>query len=518
MTQRPSLGKMVVGNILTTAALRYAEKEAFYCSSTGRRFTFRQTNERSNRLANALAGLGLVKGDKVAFLVSNQVEIVEIYFALAKAGLVGIPLNYRLAPVEMISLMRDIGAKALIAEGRFDEAIRLAHRELPGVKHYVRCGAPSGAAAHDYETFLAEAAASEPETDVQEEDTFYFNLTSGTTGLPKCYSITHYNSAAGQLFQTLDMSSRDVVLTVFPMFGRVGFGWAVCSVMYGIRNVLANFEPDATLALIESERVTTTNLVATMASMLLTAPSLSQRDLSSLRAIIFVGSLLPAPIREKSMERLCAGLYEYYGMQETGALVASTPEDRARRPDSVGRAILFSEIRVVDAEGKTVPPGENGAILGRSPGAVTAYFENPEKTAETFRDGWIHTGDLGSMDEEGYLYISGRLKEVIVTGGQNVHAGEVEELILSHPAVADCAVIGLPDPKWGEQVAAIVVLKDEHAATEEEIIAVCRGRLAGFKTPKQVRMQQDPLPRTPTGKVQKFILVERYSQPRNPQQ
>lgn len=511
MRQRPALGKMVVGNILTTAALRYAEKEAFYCSSTGRRFSFRQTNERCNRLANALTDLGLERGDKVAFLVSNRVEIVEIYFALAKVGLVGIPLNYRLAPVEMISLMRDIGAKALIAEGRFDEVVGLAQRELPEVKHFVQCGQPSDMAAHDYESLLAQSSASEPDVDVQEEDTFYFNLTSGTTGLPKCYSITHYNSSAGQLSQTLEMSSRDVVLTVFPMFGRVGFGWAVCSVMYGIRNVLANFEPDATLALIESERVTTTNLVATMAAMLLAAPSLARRDLSSLRAIVFAGSLLPAPIREQSMQRLCAGLYEYYGMQETGALVASTPEDRARRPDSVGRAILFSEVRVVDEEGRTVPPGESGAILGRSPGAVTSYYENPEKTAETFRDGWIHTGDLGSMDEEGYLYISGRLKEVIVTGGQNVHAGEVEELILSHPAVADCAVIGLPDSKWGEQVTAVVVLKDEQTATEDEIIAVCRGRLAGFKTPKQVRVQRDPLPRTPTGKVQKFLLVERYA-------
>ncbi len=511
MRKKPALGKMVVGNILTTAALRYAEKPAFYCSSTGRRFNFRQTNERCNRLANTLLGLGLRKGDRVAFLCSNRAEIVEIYFALAKTGLVGIPLNYRLAPVEMVSLMRDIGAKALVAERRFDDAIQLAQRELPQVSDYLLFGEPSTARGQDYETLLAAASANEPQAEVDEEDTFYFNLTSGTTGLPKCYSITHYNSTASSLFQTLEVSSRDVVLTVFPMFGRVGFGWAVCSVMYGIPNVLANFEPDHTLELIEAEGVSVTNLVATMAAMLLAAPTFEQRDVSSLRAIAFVGSLLPAPIREASMARLCPGLYEYYGMQETGALVASTPEDRVSRPDSVGRAILFSEIRVVDADGRLMPPNQDGAILGRSPGAVTAYYENPEKTAETFRDGWIHTGDLGRMDEEGYLYISGRLKEVIVTGGQNVHAGEVEELILGHAGVADCAVIGLPDDKWGERVTAIVVAKEGHAVDGDEIVAMCRQRLAGFKTPKQVLVQTDPLPRTLTGKVQKFLLVERHA-------
>lgn len=513
MRHPPALGKMVVGNILTTAALRHADKPAFFCSATGRRYTFRQTNERCNRLAHALTGMGLKKGDKVAFLSSNRAEIVEIYFALAKTGLVGIPLNYRLAPGEIVSLIDDIGASALIAETRFAEAVAEVRAQLPQLRHHIWFGEPAGCPGQEYEALLATAPGGEPDVDVEEYDTYYFNLTSGTTGLPKCYSITHYNSTASSLFQTLEVSPRDVVLTVFPMFGRVGFGWAVCSVMYGIPNVLANFDADHVLALMESERVTVTNLVATMASMLLASPELAQRDLSRLRAVVFAGSLLPAPVRKACMARLCAGLYEYYGMQETGALVASTPEDRLRRPDSVGRAILFSEIRVIDAEGRPAASNVDGAILGRSPGAVTSYHDNPEKTAETFRDGWIHTGDLGRMDEEGYLYISGRLKEVIVTGGQNVHAGEVEELILGHAGVADCAVIGLPDAKWGERVTAVVVPREGQTVSGDEIIALCRRRLAGFKTPKTVVLQTEPLPRTPTGKVQKFKLVERHTTP-----
>lgn len=506
-----ALGKMVVGNLIVTAAIRYPELESFYCSSTNRRFTFRQTNERCNRLANGLSDLGLSKGDKVAFLSTNRVEVVEIYFALAKLGLIGIPLNYRLAPVEMISLMRDIGANAMLVERRYGEVAQLALTELPHLAFHVSFGEGPAGSGRDYEALLAVSAVSEPIIEVEESDPFVFNLTSGTTGLPKCYPLTHYNNATlASWFLCHDMSSGDVVLTVFPMFGRVGFCWAACSVMYGIRNVIANFEPDATLRLIGDERVTVTNLVPTMAAMLLATPALESSDLSSLRALILAGSLLPASIREASIARLCPRLYEYYGMQESGTLVVSTPQDRLRQPESVGRAIPFAEIRVIDAQGRDVTAGETGAIIARSPGSVTAYYENPEKSAETFRDGWLHTGDLGRLDAEGFLFISGRLKEVIVTGGQNVHAGEIEEFILTHPDVTDCAVIGLPDPLWGEAVTAIVVPRDGASIDGDDIVRLCRKQLAGFKTPKRVLLQKEPLPRTPTGKIQKFSLVERY--------
>jgi fatty-acyl-CoA synthase len=176
----------------------------------------------------------------------------------------------------------------------------------------------------------------------------------------------------------------------------------------------------------------------------------------------------------------------------------------------VGRSFLFSEVRVIGVDGKSVPTGQTGEIIGRSPGTVTMYHDNPAKTAETFKDGWVHTGDLGRLNAEGYLFISGRTKDLIVTGGQNVHAGEVEERILMHPGVAECAVIGLPDAKWGEGVTAVVVAKQGLALNADEIVAMCREQLAGFKTPKKILLQTEPLPRTATGKVQKFLLVERY--------
>lgn len=511
MSER-ALGKMIVGNLIATAALRFPDREAFYCSSTKRRFSFSQINERCNRLANGLSDMGLHKGDVVAFLCSNRAEIVEIFFALAKSGLIGIPLNYRLAPVEMISLMRDLKAKCLIAERRFLQNLPVGKTELPLLAHSVSFGEGESDIGLDYETMLAKSASTEPDIDVQESDPYYFNLTSGTTGTPKCYVISQYNnSTLGAFAATLDLSQKDVVLSVFPMYGRVGFAWIGFSVMYGIRNVLLNFEPEAALRLIEEERVTITNLVPTMAAMLIAAPALPRYDLSSLRALVFAGALLPAPIRQAVQAKLCPHLYEYYGMQETGALVVSTPEDRSEFPDSVGRPLLFSEVRVVGPDGRSVPIGETGEIIGRSPGSVTHYHDNPAKSAETFKQGWVHTGDLGRLNAEGFLFINGRTKDLIVTGGQNVHAGEVEERILHYPGVAECAVIGLPDDMWGESVTAVVVAMDSVSLNADAVIAMCREHLAGFKTPKQILLQTEPLPRTATGKVQKFLLVERYA-------
>ena len=509
-----SLGKMLVGSAISTSAIRYADKEAFVCTATGRRLTFKQVNERCNRLAHALMNQGYRKGDVVAFLSTNRVEVVEIYFALAKTGIVGIPLNYRLAPNEVVELMRAMKATGLVCEAQFKAVAEQVQRELPTLRHVMAFGEEASSSAHwalDYETELAKSSAAEPTVDIEEHDPYYFNITSGTTGLPKSYVLTQFhNSSIGGFMRSFDLSRQDVVMTVFPMFGRVGFGWLFGSISYGVKNVLVNFEPAEVLRQIETERVTIVNLVATMAAMLTAEPTLEDRDLSSLRATVFAGSMLPAPIREATMKKLAPGLYEYYGMQESGSLVASTPEDRAKKPDSVGQVSLFAEVRIVDAEGNDMPVNEIGEIIGRSPNSITEYFDNAEKSAETFRNGWLHTGDLGRLDGDGYLYICGRLKDMIITGGQNVHSAEVEEALHSFPGVADCAVIGLPDDLWGERVSAIVVPAAGANIDTEALKHFCRERLAGFKTPKEIFIQAEPLPRTPTGKVQKFLLVEQY--------
>ena len=509
-----ALGRAVVGSVLATAARRFRDREAFFCATTGRRFSFRETNARCNRLANGLAALGFRKPDTIAFLCNNRAELPEIYYALAKSGLVGIPLNYRLAPAEIVSLMRAMGAKAMLFETRFVAAATRVRAELPAVGAFIAIGEGRPEWARAYEDVLASASDAEPGIEVAETDPYYFNLTSGTTGLPKSYLLTHYNNAsAATMFEAFDMTSRDVILTVFPAFGRVGFAWIAAGVMFGARNVLVDFTPAEALRLIDSEKITILNLVPTMAAMMLADPSLASRDLSSLRVLVFAGSMFPEPLRLRTAARLCPHVYEYYGMQETGTLTVSTPEDRKLHPDSVGAPLCFAEVRIERLDGSLAAPGELGEIVGRSPATCTAYFDSPAKSAETFRGGYVHTGDLGLMTEDGFVVIKGRLKDMIVTGGQNVHAAEVEEILLTAPGVGDCAVFGLPDETWGERVAALIVAAPGagDALTAESVAAHCRERLAGFKIPRTIAFQSEPLPRTPTGKVQKFLLVERFA-------
>jgi fatty-acyl-CoA synthase len=506
-------GTLTVGNFVTVAATRYGDREAIFCSTTNRRFTFRQVNQRANRLANGLLGLGLKKGDVAAFLCTNRAEIVEIYSALAKIGVLGIPLNYRLAPTEMIDLMAHGDATALIFDPWFGEIAGQAKEALPGIRHFVGMGDHLPEFAAGYELLLEQSADTEPEVDVFEEDVMYMNLTSGTTGLPKSYLLTQYNNAAAAPFFTsyFDLTRNDVVLTAFPIFGRVGFAWCMASILAGARNVIHQFNPQEILGLVASEKVTISNWVPTMAAFILAMPDADKHDLTSLRALVFAAAPLTASLQDQVKERICPNIYEFYGLQETGIVVCIDPEQKAKHPASVGQVAFSADVRIVDPEGEDVATGTVGAIIARAPSATSGYFKNEEKTREAFRDGWFHTGDLGYFDEEGFLYLAGRSKDMIVTGGQNVFSVEVEDTLSAHPAVADCAVIGLPDDTWGEKVTAVVVKAPDTEVTEDEIIAFCKEKLAGFKAPKQVIWSTEPLPRTPTGKVTKYVLVDAHS-------
>ncbi len=505
-------GTLAVGNIARVAAIRYGNREAIYCSFTGRRFSFRQVNRRANGLANGLMSMGLKKGNVAAFLCTNRAEIVEIYFALAKAGIIGIPLNYRLAPAEMIELMTHCGAEALLFDPCFSEVAGQIREALPNIAHFVGMGEDLPGFAVDYEELVRQSSPEEPNVDISEEDIQYLNLTSGTTGLPKGYFLTHYNNATAFIMAMLhDVTREDVILTAFPIFGRVGFAWCGIGIYTGARNVIHQFQAQKMLELIESEKVTISNWVPTMASFVLSLSEVDKHDPSSLRALVFAAAPLAPSLLEEVKRRICPNIYEYYGLQETGILTQLGPEEKEKKPDSVGKVIFSAEVRIVDTQGKDVPVGEAGEIIGRAPTAPAGYFKNEEKTREVFKDGWVHTGDLGRFDEEGFLYLSGRVKDMIISGGQNVFAVEVESMLLSHPGVADCAVIGLPHDTWGEMVTGVVVKAPETSVTEEELISYCKERIAGFKVPKKIIWMDAPLPRTPTGKVTKYLLVEQYS-------
>lgn len=504
---------MAVGRLLKNAAIRYRDKEALYCVTTGRRFSFLELNERTNRLANGLMKLGLKKGDMVAFLITNRSEIVETFFTLAKTGLLGLPLNYRLIAKEIVQMMALTDAKVLIFEDTFSKVAEHVRKQLPGVGKFIGIGKAIPDFALDYDKLLSGSSADEPTAEIREEDYSYMNLTSGTTGLPKSYMLTHYNNATGIVDMTMmfSVTEDDVVMIVFPMFGRVGYCWMGCSIYTGARQVIMNYEPKKVLETIQSERVTISNWVAPMASFILSTPEFDKLDLSSLRALVFAGAAFPVQLQELVRKKITPNIYEFYGLQETGIIVYANPRDKIKKPASIGKVATWTEFRIVDPLGNDVPAGTSGEIIAKNTYGTTEYYKNEEKTKETFKNGWCYTGDLGYLDEEGYMYISGRVKDMIVTGGQNVYSAEVENVLIGHPAVADCTVIGLPDEKWGEAVTAVIVKKAGSEITKEDIITFCKQEMAGFKVPKNIIWHEGQIPRTPTGKVTKYVLVEKYS-------
>ncbi len=508
-------GTLTVGNILKVAAARYGNREAVFCTLTGRHFSFKQVNERVNRLAHGLLSFGFKKGDKCAFLAYNREEMIETYFALAKTGIVGIPLNYRMEPAEIVDLATFCEAESLIFDPAFAEKIAGMKKDLPKIKRYIMMDAMGEKLpdfAVGYEKLLEESSADEPDVEIVEEDLQYFNLTSGTTGLPKAYLLTQYNTAAaaGYMGFVFDVTEKDVILTVFPIFGRVGFAWSTLGLYTGARNILHQFNPVQMLELIEKEKVTISNWVPTIASIVLAMPEIDKFSYKSLRGLVFAAAPFPPSLQQKVKEKICPNIYEFYGLQETGLLTQIRPADKVRKPDSVGTFHFGADVRVVDQNGKDVPTGEVGEIIGRGVAVTAGYFKNEEKSAEAFRGGWFYTGDLGKFDEDNFLYLSGRKKDMLISGGQNVFSAEVENLIMSNEKVLDCTVIGLPDEKWGELVTAVVVKKPNTDLTENELIEFCRAKMAHFKAPKKV-IFADTIPRTPTGKVTKFVLVEQYS-------
>ena len=506
-------GTMAVGRLLKNAAIRYRDKEALYCSTTGRRFSFLELNERTNRLANGLISLGLKKGDMVAFLITNRAEIVDTYFAIGKTGLVGLPLNYRLIAKEIVQMMALTDSKILIFENTFAKVAEVVKQQLPSVKTFIGIGEGIPDFALDYDKFISKSSPVEPSVEIKEEDDYYMNLTSGTTGLPKSYMLTHYNNAGGILDATMmfKVTEDDSVLIVFPMFGRVGYVWMGAAIYNGARHVIMNFDPKKALEIIQNEKITISNWVAPMATFILSVPEFDKFDLSSLRALVFAGAAFPTPLQEQVRKRITPNIYEFYGLQETAIIVNAGIKDKIKKPASIGKVSPWAEIRIVDTSGNDLPAGATGEIIARAMGGTTSYYKNEKQTKETFKNGWCHTGDLGYLDEEGYIYLSGRIKDMIVTGGQNVFSAEVENVLISHPAVADCTVIGLPDEKWGEAVTAIIVKKPGVEVTEDDMVAFCKKEMAGFKVPKRIIWFEGPIPRTPTGKVTKYVLVEKYS-------
>ncbi|MFB0561956.1 MAG: class I adenylate-forming enzyme family protein [Candidatus Lokiarchaeia archaeon] len=501
---------LTVGNQLLRAVWRHPDKEALVCK--GKRVTYRELNTRVNSLAHGLMELGIKKGDFVAAILMNCVELVETYFALAKIGAIAAPQNYRLTPEDIVQLINQCEAKALIYGDEFKDLVDGIRPNLETVKHYINVGEEEAEDTVSYEKLATGYSTEEPDVDILQDDPQYLNYTSGTTGLPKATLMSHYHNIIVILpvLMELGLDSSWVLLTVFPLFHRVGWATVLGGIITGCKNVVTEIDPKEILEAIEKEKVNYVNLVPIMTSLLMMVPDFEKYDTSSLKVIVYAAALLTTEIRDATYKHFTDNIAEYYGSTDTALLTWCNPEMKRKKLTSLGTPIFGVELRIVDEEDKDLPIGEIGEIICRSPAFNPEFYKNPEKTKEVFRNGWWHTGDLGRFDEDKHLYVVGRVEDMIISGTDRIFAPEIEDLVQSHPKVQDCAVIGLPDKLLGKAVTAVIVPQEGESVSEQEIIDFCKGKIAEFKTPKKVKIT-DAIPRTATGKIMKFELEEQLS-------
>ncbi len=494
----------------------------------GRRITYQGLQDRVNRLANALAGLGIQPGDRVAMLQVNCNEHIEAYFATARLDGVYVPLNFRARADEVSYMVNDAAPKVLLVGKRYVDLVRSLADRLPSVEHFIALeeGVPGWRC---YDELLASAQGDELSPQGDGGDLTMVMFTAGTTGTPKGVMLSH-DSFASYILSNVTPADPDTeernILTV-PLYHIAGVQ-AVMSAIYGGRTLVIQrqFEAKQWMELVERERANRAMMVPTMLKMLLDHPDFHKHDLSSLRVITYGAAPMPLEVIKRAIKAFPGvSFINAFGQTETAATITMLPpedhvlegteaeiERKLRRLSSIGKPLEDVEVRIVDENGAPVPSGQVGEIVARGPRLMKGYWNKAEATAQTIRDGWLYTGDLGYMDEDGYIYLAGRARDFIKRGGEMVSPEEVEQVLMSHPAIDEAAIIGVPDVDWGERVRAIVVLKPGHNASPEEIIEFCRQRLASFKKPESVVFVAE-LPRNPLGKVLKRVLRDQYGYP-----
>ncbi|MBW2279555.1 MAG: long-chain-fatty-acid--CoA ligase [Deltaproteobacteria bacterium] len=495
--------------------------DAEFAIDERRALTYAQAQADANRLANALAASGLEVGDRIAVLAKNCVEYAVLYNAASKAGVVPVPLNYRLAPPEWEYIVKDAGAKLVIARGELVPALDTVRGGLPDVKQFVALDAEVPAGWQGWADWQKGQPDTEPGRVVGPDDDVYQMYTSGTTGRPKGAVLTH-RALSFQLMQALTTMRSEPgarVLIVAPMYHAAAAVTVFNAATWGGSCFIQeDFNPVETVRALDEERIANATLVPAMIqACLLMVPDVKERRYENFEQLVYGASPISTETLRQALDTFRCRFVQGYGMTETtAALTYLMPEDHDRALAgedglllSAGRPLLGTQIKIVDEQGETVPNGTVGEICGRGPQLMKGYWNLPEATSEALVDGWMHTGDAGYVDDEGFVYVQDRTKDMIVSGGENVYPREVEDAIFEHAAVADVAVIGIPSERWGEEVKAIVVLKQGAEATGEDIVAHCKTRLGSYKQPRSVDFIGE-LPRNPSGKVLKKELREPY--------
>ena len=504
------------------AAQARLQPEKLGARDSRRALTFAQWDERASRLANALSALGLAKGDRVALLAYNCVEWMELYVALARAGLVAVPINFRLVAGEIEYIASHCEARAFVVQHELIDRVESIRDTLGivegGFIHFGHGPAPGGW--QDYEALIGRGSANRPPAPVEPEDTSALMYTSGTTGKPKGAIRNHAGSALISLVTALDMGfARDsTALLVMPMCHANSLYFSFTFTYLGATCVIddrTHFDPEALLRTLAAEHVTFTSLVPTHYIMMLGLPETvkNRYNVDSVSKLM----ISSAPARRETKLAILehfhnSQLFELYGSTEAGWVTLLRPEEQITKLGSVGREWTGSgAIKLLDAERNEVAEGQVGELYSRTPYVFDGYWKNPEKTAEAFAGAWCSVGDMATRDSDGFYYLVDRKGNMIISGGENIYPSEVESMLSGHHAVKDVAVIGVPDDKWGEAVQAVIVRHDDAAATTEaEILAWCQDRIAGYKLPRAVVfLSESEMPRTATGKIQHRILRDR---------
>ena len=489
-------------------------------------FTYAQFGERCERLATALQTLGVEAGDRVAYISFNTHKLLEGYFGVLQARAIVMPLNVRLSPPELIDILNHSGAKVLLFENDFTALIEHFRKACPAIKRYVTLDDPHPAADLTYEDVLASGRPERADIfSVDENSTAELFYTSGSTGSPKGVMLSHRTLYLHALDVAATIDGKDTVvdLHTIPLFHANGWGRPQMSTMFGVKQVMVRrFDPAEVFRLIREHRATHMSLVPTMANALLNFPGLAEQDCTSLRLVMIGGAASSPELIARCEKAFGCETIAGYGLTETAPVLTvskkkstveyASEQERYRRQAMAGWPIPGVEIRVVDHNGNDVPRDMStiGEVVARGDHIMEGYYREPEQTAAAMSDGWFHTGDMAVWDEETYIHIVDRKKEIIISGGENISSIEIEKAIFAHPSVFECAVVAAPDDKWGEAPAAIVVLKPGEKLTENELLDFLRERLSKFKLPRIIQFRDEQLPKTGTGKIRKMLLKEPF--------